>query len=82
MHFSGQNKYVLDSKFVWGPCQVINNVKYCLTESQVGYDHLGFPRTVAMCLSCVKVMFWHVSECVNLQVSVSGYKLVTCHVAR
>ena len=23
MHFNGQNKDVLDSKFVWGPCQVI-----------------------------------------------------------
>ena len=29
------------------------------------------------CLSDVKVVFWHVSEHVNLQVSVSWYKLVT-----
>ena len=29
------------------------------------------------CSSHVKVVFWHVSERVNLQVSVSGCKLVT-----
>ena len=29
------------------------------------------------CLSNVKVVFWHVSERVNLQVSVLGCKLVT-----
>ena len=29
------------------------------------------------CLSDVKVVFWHVSERHNLQVSVSGCKLVT-----
>ena len=29
-----------------------------------------------VCSSHVKVVFWHVSERINLQVSVSGYKLV------
>ena len=34
MHFNGQNKDVLDSKFVWGPCQVIN----MLTDATSGHS--------------------------------------------
>ena len=50
-----------------------------LTSYILTFSHVALRRA---CLSNVKVVFWDVLERHNLPVSVSGYKLVTTHVAR
>ena len=78
-------------------CMLSSCILYFATNNQIKWTELaswGTPypscadRFVTdlvlgrACLSNVKVVFWHVSERVNLQVPVSGCKLVTWHVAR
>ena len=57
--------------------EVVRSTTSLYPPVPTGLSHFWLLVLRLACLSNVKVVFWHVFECNILQISVSGYKLVT-----